>query len=297
MSLRSMTGFGRAAGPLPGGAEAEISARSVNHRFLDLLVKAREGETALEAAVRKPFTRELSRGKVEVSLRLRRPAAARGAAVTLDEGLLAALAGSLREAGQRHGLGGTLELRDLLAVPGLFSVDNGGTEWSAEDVSAIEEIATRAAQSLVSMREVEGRGLAQELADRIALLQRLAANLASRRDEIVSAVHATLKERLAALFPEISFDAGRLAQEAALAADRADVAEELARLQGHLSQFGELVANPQGPVGKKLEFLSQEILRELNTLGSKARDLALVREVLEMKSETERLREQVQNVE
>jgi uncharacterized protein (TIGR00255 family) len=297
LTLRSMTGFGRAAGVLPGGAEAEISARSVNHRFLDLLVKTREGEASLEAAVRKAFTRALSRGKVEVSLRLRRPPGSRTASVSLDEELLAALAGSLRDAGERHGLSGSLELRDLLAVPGLYTIENGGSEWSAEDTAAIEALAAQAAQSLVAMREAEGRGLAQELADRIALLQRRASNVASRRDEIVKALHEVIRERLATLFPDISFDAGRLAQEAALAADRADVAEELARLQGHLQQFAELIAKPGGPVGKKLEFLSQEILRELNTLGSKARDLELVREVLEMKSETERLREQVQNVE
>jgi uncharacterized protein (TIGR00255 family) len=217
--------------------------------------------------------------------------------VTLDEGLLAALAGRLREAGERHGLEGSLELRDLLSVPGLFTVENGAGESSAEDAAAVEAIAARAAEGLVAMREAEGRGLAQELADRIALLQRQAGNLASRRDEIVQAVHQTIRERLTALFPDISFDPARLAQEAALAADRADVAEELARLQGHLEQFAGLIAKPGGPVGKKLEFLSQEILRELNTLGSKARDLALVREVLEMKSETERVREQVQNVE
>jgi uncharacterized protein (TIGR00255 family) len=292
-----MTGFGRASARLPGGVEAEISARSVNHRFLDLTMKLREGEAALEPPVRRAFTNRLSRGKVEVTLRLRRPPESREAVVTLDETLLAALSGSLRAAAERHGLPGRLELSDLLAVPGLLTVENGSADWSEEDIAALEAVAGDAAGRLVAMREAEGRSLAQELAERIALLQRRAAQVASRRDEIVSTLHETIRERLATLFPDVAIDPARLAQEAALAADRADVAEELSRLQGHLQQFASLLSAPDGPVGKKLEFLSQEILRELNTLGSKARDLALVREVLEMKSETERLREQVQNVE
>jgi uncharacterized protein (TIGR00255 family) len=121
--------------------------------------------------------------------------------------------------------------------------------------------------------------------------------LSERRGEIVGRVLETLKERLRVLLSEPGLDPGRLEQEAALAADRSDVAEEIQRLEGHLQQFGSLLATSHEPVGKKLDFLAQEILRELNTLGSKGRDLQIIREVLEMKSEIEKIREQVQNLE
>ena len=146
------------------------------------------------------------------------------------------------------------------------------------------------------MRETEGRQVAADLAGRIEYLQGKAAELATRRGEIAARLLGNLRERLAALGPDVPLDPGRLEQEAAISVDRADVAEELQRLAGHLVQFRELL-DAKGPVGKKLEFLSQEVLRELNTLGSKAKDLQLVRDVLDMKSETEKVREQVQNVE
>ena len=293
--IRSMTGYGRSEGAVGEGATAEISARSVNHRFLDLSFKIRESEAALEPALRKAFSTRLSRGKVEVTVRLRRDSAARGA-VTVDEALLAAVVQRVQSAAEGLSIAGRLEARDLLAIPGAFSVENGSGEFSAEEIGAIEAIAVKAAEALVGMRQTEGREIAGDLARRIETLRGKAAELASRREEISARLLANLRERLAALVPGLPLDSGRLEQEAAIAVDRADVAEELQRLDGHLAQFRELLGT-DGPVGKKLEFLTQEILRELNTLGSKAKDLQLVRDVLEMKSETEKIREQVQNVE
>ncbi len=293
--IRSMTGYGRSEGAVGEGATAEISARSVNHRFLDLSFKIRESEAALEPALRKAFSTRVSRGKVEVTVRLRRDSAARGA-VTVDEALLAAVVQRVQSAAEGLSIGGHLEARDLLAIPGAFSVENGSGEFSAEEIGAIEAIAVKAAEALVGMRQTEGREIAGDLARRIETLRGKAAELTSRREEISARLLANLRERLAALVPGLPLDSGRLEQEAAIAVDRADVAEELQRLDGHLAQFRELLGT-DGPVGKKLEFLTQEILRELNTLGSKAKDLQLVRDVLEMKSETEKIREQVQNVE
>ncbi len=120
---------------------------------------------------------------------------------------------------------------------------------------------------------------------------------AGRREEILHRNVESLRERLRTLMAEPGIDPGRLEQEAALAADRADVTEELQRLEGHLEQFAGLLASAREPVGKKLDFLAQEVLRELNTLGSKGRDLQMIREVLDMKSEIEKVREQVQNLE
>jgi uncharacterized protein (TIGR00255 family) len=291
-----MTGFGRARRNLSPEASAEIVARSVNHRFLDLTVRVRETEATLEPVIRNVFSRALSRGKVEVSLKLRRSGTA-AHEITVNEGLLEAVLARFASLASKYPVAGTLEARDVLTLPQVFAVENGGGELSAEELGELEALAEEAAAALVAMREAEGQAMAADLASRIEFLQGKVGDLSTRREEIARKVFETLRGRVQNLFPQVALDAGRLEQEAALLAERSDVSEELQRLEAHLAQFGELVSSGSGPVGKKLDFLSQEILRELNTLGSKARDLQLVREVLEMKSEIEKVREQVQNVE
>lgn len=294
--IRSMTGFGRAQGPLGPSGTGEVSVRSVNHRFLELTVKLKENDAALEPVIRKVFGARVSRGKVEVSVRIRREDGARRGDVSIDEHLLAAVVERIGAAAERMGVAGRLEARDLLAIPGLVSIEDEGFEMTAEETAAVELLASQAAGALVAMRETEGREVALELDRRIETLLRKTGELSARREEMAGRLLTNLRERLAVLVPGLPIDPGRLEQEAAIAADRSDVAEELQRLQGHLAQFRELLQT-SAPVGKKLEFLSQEILRELNTLGSKGKDLRLVRDILEMKSETEKIREQVQNVE
>lgn len=296
MPLKSMTGFGKARGSVGESLSVEIVVRSVNHRFLDLTFKVREAESALEPILRRALAKRLSRGKVEVNLHIKR-ASASGSEITVDEPLLEALVARLRSLSQKYPIIGRLEPRDLLAFPQILAVGASSLDFSPEEIAAIEATAAEAANALVAMREAEGKSIEADLLDRIAFLRSKLAGVSARRDEIVRKVHETLRERVKALFSGVEFDPSRLEQEAALAADRSDVAEELSRLSGHLDQFTDLVAHAAEPVGKKLDFLSQEILRELNTLGSKARDLQLIREVLEMKSEIEKVREQVQNVE
>jgi len=295
MSLRSMTGFGRASGPV-GEGSAEVWVRSVNHRALDLTIRTKETEASLEPVLRRVFTRRLSRGKVDVTFRWKRTGTA-GFEVVINENLLEAVLARFAVLSARYPMAARLEGRDLFLIPQLFSIESTTAEFSPEEIAAVEALADRAASDLVAMRDREGAGLATEILGRVERLQARAAHLSARRDEITRALLATLRERIQALLSEAPLDPGRLEQEAALAADRGDVTEELQRLEGHLAQFASLVRDSSEPIGKKLEFLSQEILRELNTLGSKARDLALVREVVEMKSETEKIREQIGNVE
>jgi uncharacterized protein (TIGR00255 family) len=233
---------------------------------------------------------------VEVSLRLRRATPA-PTTIAIDEGLLEALLARFASLSERYPVSGRLEARDLLTIPQIFSVESTPDGFTARDLGALEGIAEEAARALVAMREAEGALVAADLAERIEFLAKRLHQLAARRGEIVRRALDTLRDRLQLLMSEAGLDPGRLEQEAALAADRSDVAEELQRLEGHLDQFGALLGSSREPVGKKLDFLAQEILRELNTLGSKGRDLQMIREVLEMKSEIEKVREQVQNLE
>jgi len=296
VKIRSMTGFGRAHGPVGKDWSAEVIVRSVNHRFLDLTVRTREAEAPLEPVVRRALARHVSRGKVEAILRLKRITAA-GHAVAVDETLLEALLERVQALAARYALQGRLEVRDLLAVPQLVSIESGIETFTDEETAALEALTDEAGRALVSMRETEGALIRTDLAERIAVIRSRAGELGARREEITRRLADTLRERVRALFPDVALDSGRVEQEAVLAADRSDVSEELQRLAGHLEQVASLLEKPPGPVGKKLEFLSQEILRELNTLGSKARDLQILREVLDMKSETEKVREQVANIE
>ena len=296
MTIRSMTGFGRAKGSVGDEWPAEVVAKSVNHRFLDVNVKVRENEAELEPALRRVFTRRIARGKVEVSLRLKRAMPA-PTVIAIDEGLLEALLARFAALAERYPVSGRLEARDLLTIPQIFSVETSGDGFSPEDVAAFEAIAGEACGALVAMRETEGALVAADLSERVEFLEKRLAQLASRRDEILGKALENLRERLRPLLAEPGLDPGRLEQEAAIAADRSDVAEELQRLEGHLEQFAKLLSTSNEPVGKKLDFLAQEILRELNTLGSKGRDRQMIREVLDMKSEIEKIREQVQNLE
>jgi uncharacterized protein (TIGR00255 family) len=166
-----------------------------------------------------------------------------------------------------------------------------------EAVEQIAAIASHAASEVTRMREAEGRLLAADLIERIGFLREHLGRVAEARRDIVERLHASLRERLAGLFADTPLDSGRLEQEAAILAERSDVAEEITRLDAHLGQFRDLLARAAEPVGKKLDFLTQEIQREINTIGSKCRDLAVTRDVIDMKSETEKIREQVQNLE
>ncbi len=296
MTIRSMTGFGRASGPAGPHRTAEVAARSVNARFLDITIKTRESEAALEPVVRRAFARRLHRGKVEVALRLKRTTASE-AEITVDEALLEALLARITDLSRRYPIEGRLSVRDLMTIPQAVVVEAPGESFTEEEIAAVEALAEAAAAALADMRAAEGAAIAADLLGRLDVLRQKTGVLAGRREEIARRLAETLRERVRALFPDVALDPARLEQEAALAADRSDVAEELQRLQGHLEQFEGILRSADGSVGKKLDFLTQEILRELNTLGSKSRDLASTREVLDMKSETEKIREQVQNVE
>ncbi len=294
--VRSMTGFGRASGSVGKDWAGEIVARSVNSRFLDLSVKTRESEAVLEPALRRVFGKHLQRGKVEVGLRLRRTTPAQ-TEVSVDESLLQALLARLAALAEKFPIDARLSARDVLLIPQAVTVESSASTFTPDEIAAVENLAAEAARALVAMRESEGAAIRADLAPRIDLLRRKASVLEGRREEIARNLAATITARVRSLFPDTPLDPGRLEQEVALAADRADVAEELQRLQGHLDQFDGLLSSPPAGVGKTLDFLTQEILRELNTLGSKSRDLASTREVLDMKAETEKIREQVQNVE
>jgi len=292
--LRSMTGFGTAAAELPDG-RVTVTARSVNHRYLDLSVSLPRRLSSLEAPVKQLFQKGLDRGRVEVLVRTSHEAGA-GVEVTASPALAASVVSALRGLRDELGLAGDVSLHELARFPGVLEVreDESGPDPDAE--AAILGAAQAALAELQGMREAEGGRLATALTERLdaasAAAERIEALLASdaeaRREALVG--------RITELVGELGLEEPRLYQEVVRLVDRSEIREELDRLRSHVTEARDRIAKG-GACGKSLDFLTQELMREANTMGSKSASAPLTREVVLLKGEIEKFREQVQNVE
>ena len=291
-----MTGFARVRKTSAAG-EVVVTVKSVNHRGLDIHFHMSDELDVFENALRSALKRHVLRGHFQVRVVFTRSQAA---APALNRGLLDAYFGAFHQAASEMGLPGEPDLNAALALPGMFRETGGEQpEEAAEQflVSALEE----AVHSLNAFREREGKELAAELTARAAAIREAASRMQELRSQAAPAFQARLSERLAELLGGASVEPQRLAQEAALLADRSDISEEITRLRVHTSQLEALLA-AGGEIGKKLDFLLQEMGRESNTILSKTSgvgDLGLVMtEVgLAVKAEIEKIREQALNLE
>jgi uncharacterized protein (TIGR00255 family) len=285
-----MTGFGRADGA--DGLSAEV--RSVNSRHLEVRPRLPRELAALETELRSAASRHFERGQVEIAVRLPREGAF---APRLEIDLEAARAYARAASALAHDLARPEELgvAALLALPGVSRLRE--PELETESLApALLGLVERACAAAVEMRAREGESLERELRARLARIEALVGAVEARVDAVRSAVRERLEKRLASIAPALEADPGRLEQEVVLAIERMDVTEETVRLRSHLEQFRETLDAP-GAVGRKLEFVLQEIGRETNTIGSKSADSELARAVVALKTEQEKLREQVLNVE
>lgn len=295
MTIRSMTGYGQ------GAAEDEqwqvqVELRSLNNRFADVRVKLPGELIDLEAELRRLVLRHVRRGRVDLSVTVARPRTA-----APDFEINEPLVQELTRAAERlavGGLAGALDVNSVLSLPGVVQQKPPASEADRPLRALVLEAARRAVQALDAERTREGEHLAADLRLRVARMREIAGELGRRAGEVPALARRKLLERIGNLTEGTELDEGRLEQEAALLADRGDVTEELVRLDGHLEQLAELLGRPDGdPVGKRLEFLLQEVHRENNTVGSKSADLELSRWTIEMKAELEKVREQIQNLE
>ena len=294
--IYSMTGFGRARREVDGlGLEVEV--RSVNHRHLDLRIRLPRVLADEETAIKKRIGVGLSRGKVDVTVNLTMTAAA--PILEIDEGIATQYVEASKLLRERHSLGDPIDVASLMSLPGVTRVIEAEVEAEGL-VAPLGEAIDEALAEMVAMRAAEGESLAAELNGRLARVEELAADFRSRSDEVVAVARQRLEKRAEQIKRDVGLlDEARLHQEIVIAADRLDITEELVRLQSHVTQFRETV-NSAGlgqPVGRRLDFLLQELGRETNTVGSKANDAPLAQDVVELKTELERIREQVQNIE
>ena len=291
--IKSMTGYGKAEVESATG-RVVVEIRSVNHRYGEISVKLPRLFLPFENDIKKTVGQRLKRGKIEVFVqREESVAGAAGPAVNLPLARSYYRAfSSIREA---LGLAEEVSLALIAAQKDVI----GASESVAAPESVPDELMTavqRAADSLDAMRSREGETLLDDLRKRRSLLSVIIDRVAERTPLVVAEFAARIKERVAQLAADSTVNEERLAQEVAIMADRCDITEELVRFNSHLQQFDETLRLNE-PVGRKLDFLLQEINREVNTIGSKANDAEIAVCVVELKAELERIREQVQNIE
>ncbi|HFC6393630.1 TPA: YicC/YloC family endoribonuclease [Neisseria bacilliformis] len=290
MSIRSMTGFANAAGEC-GGKRINLDIRAVNHRYLDVQFKMPDELRHLEAALRERVAETAQRGKIECRIQVRQ-AAATGAALSLNRELAAALADLNDELrGQWGGLG-KLTVADILNFPGVLAAQDEDGETLA---LAVKSLLDDALGEFAASRAREGEKLREHILQRLDAMEQTVAALEARFPQLIQVHLDKTRARLAEAVANIDDD--RLKQEFALFMQKADVDEEFSRLKTHIGEVRRVVSGAKGSVGKRLDFLMQELNREANTLGSKAVAAECTQASVELKVLIEQMREQVQNIE
>ncbi|MBQ4428384.1 MAG: YicC family protein [Clostridia bacterium] len=291
--IKSMTGFGRVSLSIDG-RELTVELKAVNHRFLDLSFRFPRSLSFLEDTVRGELSRLLSRGHVDAYAYYRNTRSD-AKSISVDKALVSAYLAASSELAVEFELQNDITVSKLLRISDLVSINDADDDPEALKGLMVEAVRT-ACSELIGMRELEGERIKCDLEARIATLSSVREKIAERAPLVVEAYRAKLNTRIESILSETEIDRARLATEIALFADKANIDEELVRLESHFKGALELLSSDE-PVGRKLDFLVQEMNREFNTIGSKANDQAITALVIDGKAELEKLREQVQNLE
>lgn len=288
-----MTGYGRGEGER-NGAKISVEINSVNRKQSDVVISLPRELSVLEPRVRQVVNERLTRGRTNVVVACE-PGMQTVRALALDKALARSYHDGMRSLQKELGVSGEITIEMILQAPGVLRfVEDGLTPNDAWP--ALEEALSDALSDLIKMREREGKHLAKDLIRRLKLVRQSLKEVGKRHPAIAENYRVTLLERISKAGLELQPNDERLIKEIAFFADRSDVSEELTRLESHLAQFAHHLRKNE-PVGRTLEFITQEIFRELNTLGAKAGDAEISRQVVACKSEVEKIREQIQNLE
>ncbi|MBI4549963.1 MAG: YicC family protein [Candidatus Omnitrophica bacterium] len=291
--IRSMTGYGQAVVKSPLG-KWTVEVRSLNHRYLEYSSKLPQSLMSMEGEIKNVVQSKIKRGKITLALAVEENEPGR-ARVFIDEEKLFFYRQQLKKIARKMKVEDTVSIRDLITLPGVFDAEREEPD-SAKIWPRVKACVVRALEELVRMKIREGKALKQELALRLGHLQVSLSKIKTFAAGSVSHYQERLKNRIAELTQGLELDPDKLAKEAALLADRSDVTEEIVRLGSHIDLFGS-VLEEDGEIGKKLDFITQEMNREANTIASKAMNFDISQEAVRIKTEIEKIREQVQNVE
>jgi uncharacterized protein (TIGR00255 family) len=292
-----MTGYGRGEALL-NGLRLTAEVRSVNHRFCELSVRLPRALSGFEAEARKLVTERISRGKISLSVTWGGEGehqAEPTATLRLDANAADRYMELLNELKKKYGLVGDIDLKSFAALPNLFIWEEPATD-SDHYATLLREVVSKASDDIIRMKEIEGQALRKDLEERLGSIRKRVAAIRERGPDRMRDVRTRLRERVNLLLEAGDIPEERVAQEIAILSDRLDCTEECVRLEAHCEHFVKLLAEESAP-GRKLNFLLQEMNREINTIGSKSSDVPIVEQVVEVKEELERIREQVQNIE
>jgi uncharacterized protein (TIGR00255 family) len=291
--MQSMTGYGRSE-VHNAQLQLTVEARSVNHRYLDVALRYPRFYTPLETRMKRLVSQHFARGRIDITIAVQSGSAERRS-LSLDYALAQQYYNALQQLQKTLQLPGTIDLSTMLSLRDILTVEEASTDVE----EAWELIATgleEALQALKHMRLQEGAFLGRDLQERLQAIMHHVDAIRQRVPLVVTEYRQRLEQRVQELFQQFTLDAERVSQEAILFAERADVTEELIRLEAHMHAFAGMLLEPDA-VGRKIEFLLQEMHREVNTIASKSNDAEISQRVVEIKSELERMREQIQNVE
>ena len=291
--VKSMTGYGRARETL-NGRDITVEVRSVNNRYLDCTVKMPRAYVFAEDAIKTRVQKAISRGKVDIFVTID-TTAADVSVVAVNEPLARSYYEALMKLKETFSLDGEITPMSLAKFPDVLAVTRAeeDLETVAADICAVLE---QALQAYNAMRAVEGERLADDISSRVTTIESVVSKVEERSPQTVAEYRARLTNKMNEVLQSTTIDESRILTEAAIFADKIAVDEETVRLRSHIAQLRAMLQDSQ-PVGRKLDFLIQEVNRECNTIGSKCNDLTIAQDVVNMKAEVEKIREQVQNIE
>ena len=291
--IKSMTGYGRVEG-LCDGRNIIVEAKSVNHRFLEIALRMPASLYPLEMEYKKKIAERFKRGRIDVSIRLEGEGSDTSK-VNLNMDIARGYFDILNRIKTEFNIQEPVSIKSLISFRDIFTPP-AETQLDADFLNSVEKMLQEALSILVNMRQDEGIVLFSDMQMRLQAIGEIMGDIRLRAPQVVLEYQKRLSERIRELTAGLELDAGRLAQEVAVMADRCDITEEIVRMQSHIGQFEALLQSDEAE-GRKIDFLLQEMNREINTIGSKGNDVEIARQVIEVKSELGKLREQAQNIE
>ena len=292
--IRSMTGYGKQSLSVEG-REYQIEIKSVNHRYLDINVKIPKAISYLEETIKKEISNKIKRGKIDVFVSFENNSE-EGRKIEINKQLAKLYIEQLKELAQEEKIESNIEVMDIAKIPDVLTIKVDEENSKIKD--EIKEVTQGAVTRILDMKNIEGEKISQDLLQRIRNIQSKIVEISAKSTGLIEEYVVKLEKRVKELLKNDEVDKSRLAQEVVIYADKCSIEEEITRLKSHIFQFENLISNNQdGAIGKKLDFIIQEMNRETNTIGSKANNLEITNGVIDIKTEIEDIREQVQNIE
>ena len=292
--IRSMTGYGKQSLNVDG-REYQIEIKSVNHRYLDINIKMPKTLSYLEETVKKEISEKIKRGKVDVFITYE-DNSKEGRNITINKELAKLYIEQLKELAEEEKISSNIEVMEIAKFPDILTIK--ADEEDEKIKQEITQVTTEATNKIVEMKAVEGEKIAQDLLQRISKIENKIMEISSKSTGLIEEYVVKLEKRIQEILKTEEIDKSRIAQEVVIYADKCSIQEEITRLKSHIYQFRNLITNNQNEaIGKKLDFIIQEMNRETNTIGSKANNLEITNGVIDIKTEIEDIREQIQNIE